>query len=81
MRAGSLDFPPIDGKAVHQLIDDLPSVVVGPGCEVGVSGGGQDRPMAEDFLDFEQVDACLDQVGCVAMTQAVRCDLFLIPHS
>ena len=65
----------MDGEAVHQIIDERLCVLVGPGCEVGISGCGQDGTMAEDFLNFEQVDARLDQVGCVAMAQAVGCDL------
>lgn len=81
MRVGSLDFPPINGKAVHQLVNDLLCVLVGLGCEMGISGGSQDGAMAKDFLNFEQVDACLNQVGCVAMAQAVRCDLFFILQS
>ena len=71
----------MDREAIHQVIDDLLCVLVGLGCEVGISGGGQDRTMAEDFLDLEQVNACLDQMGCIAMAQAVRRDLFLTPHS
>jgi hypothetical protein len=42
------------------------------GGQVGVFGGGQDGAMAEDFLDFEQVDARLDQVGRITVTKAVR---------
>lgn len=81
MRAGSLDFPPIDGKATDQIVDDLLCVMVGLRCEMGISGGSQDGAVAEDLLNLKQVDACLDQMGCVAMAQAVRCDLFLIPQS
>ena len=51
------------------------------GGQVGVFGGGQDGAMAEDFLDFEQVDARLDQVGRITVTKAVRGDLFFIPQS
>ena len=42
MTGGSLDFPPINGKAIHRIIEDPPCVVVCLGCEVSVSGGGQD---------------------------------------
>jgi hypothetical protein len=35
--------------------------------QVGVAGGGQDRVMAEDLLHLDQVDAGLDQVGCIAV--------------
>jgi hypothetical protein len=81
MRAGSFDFPPSNGKAVHQLIDELSCIVVRMGAQVGVLGGGQDGAMAEDFLDLEQVDARLDQVGRITVTKAVRGDLFFIPQS
>lgn len=81
MTAKSFDFPPISGKAIHQIVDGLLCVMVRLGCEVGVSGGSQDGAMAEDLLNFEQVDACFDQMGCVAMAQAVGCDLFLSPQS
>lgn len=80
MTARSFDFPPINGKAIHQIKDDLLCVMLCLGCEVGISGGSQDRAMAEDLLNFEQVDACFDQMGCVAMAQAVGCDLFLNPQ-
>lgn len=67
MILGSFDFPPADGKAVHQVINNLPCVVVGLRGEMGVSGSGQDGTVAKDSLDFKQVDACLDQMSCVAM--------------
>jgi hypothetical protein len=56
MTAGSFDFPPVDGKAVHQRIDQLAGILIRAGGEMGISGGGQDAVMAEDLLDFEQVD-------------------------
>ncbi len=64
----SFDFPPIDGKAVHQIIDDFLCVVVCAGCEVGVPSGGQDGAMAEDLLDFEKIYTSFDQMGCVTVT-------------
>ncbi len=77
MTAGSFDFPPIDGKAIHQIVDDLVGVIVRVGCQVGVFGGGQDGVVTEDFLYFEQVDAGFDQVGGVTVTKAVRVNRFL----
>ena len=44
--------------------------------EVGVAGSGENRVVAEDLLDFEEIDALLDQVRGVAVAQAVRGDLF-----
>jgi hypothetical protein len=32
--------------------------------------------MAEEFLDLDQIDSGLDQVGCIAVAQAVGRDLF-----
>ncbi len=81
MRAGSLDRPPFDGKAVHHLVDDPLCVLVRVGRQVSVSGGGEDGTMAEDLLHLEQVDACFDQVSGIGVTQAVRSDLFFIPQS
>ncbi len=49
--------------------------------EVGVAGGGENRVMPEDLLHFEQIDALLNQVSCIAMAQAVRGDLFFKPQS
>lgn len=80
MRAGSFDIPPFNGKAVDQIIDDLFCILVRIGGQVGVFGGGQDGAMAEDFLHFEQVNACFDQRGGVAVAQAVWGNLF-IPQS
>ena len=44
--------------------------------EVGIAGGGEDRVRAEEFLDLDQIDAGLDQMGGIAVPQAVRGDLF-----
>jgi len=48
---------------------------------VSVAGGGQNRAVAEDLLHLEQIDTGLDQVGCIAVAQAVRGDLFFIPQA
>ena len=55
--------------------------MVGVGGQVGVFGGGQDGAVTEDFLHFEQVDARFDQMGRIAVAQAVRGNLFFIPQS
>ena len=44
--------------------------------EVGVAGGGEDAVVAEELLDFDQIDAGLDEMGGIAVTQAVGRDLF-----
>jgi hypothetical protein len=38
---------------------------------VGVSGGGQDADMAQDLLQFKQINSGLQQVGGVAVAQGV----------
>ena len=60
MRAESLDFPPSQGKAVHQVIDQLLGVGIRIVGEVGVFSGGQDAAVTEDLLHFEQVDTGFD---------------------
>lgn len=81
MKGESFDFPPCDGEAIHQRIDQRVGIAVRSGCQVGVSGGGEDTVVAEDFLHFEQVDARFDQRGGVTVAQAVGGDLFFIPQS
>jgi hypothetical protein len=48
--------------------------------QMGVFGGGEDGVVTEDFLHLQQIDPRLDQMGRVAVTQAVRGDLFFNPH-
>ena len=49
--------------------------------QVGISRGGQNGMVAEDFLYLDQIDAGLDQVSCIAMAQAVRADVFFRPQA
>jgi len=81
MRAGSFDIPPVNGKAVHQLIDGLSGILVGIGGQVSVFGGGQDGAVTEDFLYLDQVNAGFDQMGGIAVAQTVEGNLFFIPQS
>lgn len=67
--------------ALHQRFDTSPGRGVGVAGEVGVAGSGEDGMVAEDLLDFQQIDALLDQVRGVAVAQAVRRDLFFKPQS
>jgi hypothetical protein len=48
---------------------------------MGVFGGGQDGAVAENLLHFEQINAGFDQMGGIAVPQAVRGDLFFNPQS
>jgi hypothetical protein len=75
------DPPPGDVEPIHQLVDTLDRVVLGLIGQVGVTDGGEDRVMAEVFLDFDEVDAGLNQVGCIAVAQAVRADVFFRPQA
>ena len=34
------NLPPLDGEAVHQIIDQGLCIMIGTGCQVGVFGGG-----------------------------------------
>ena len=81
MRARSFDFPPVDGEAIHQIVDELLSVMGRVRCQVGISGGAQNGAVAEDFLHLEQIDACFDQVRGVGVAKTVRSDLFFSPQA
>ena len=49
--------------------------------QVGIADGGEDGVMAEEFLYLDQINTGLDQVGCIAVAQAVRGDLFFRPQA
>ena len=49
--------------------------------EVGIAGGGENAVMAEDLLHLDQIDAGLDEVGGIAVAQAMGRDLFFIPQA
>jgi len=70
----------VDGKAIHQVIDYLPGIIVRAGGQMGIFGGGQEGVMTEDFLDFEEADAGFDQMSGITMPQTVWGNLFLF-HS
>ena len=44
--------------------------------QVGISRGGQNGVVAEDFLYLDQIDARFDQVRGIAVAQAVGADVF-----
>jgi hypothetical protein len=52
---------------VHQGIDAFAGCIVGVAGQVSVAGRGQNRVVAENLLDFEQIDAGFDQVGRIAV--------------
>ena len=59
-------------KAIHQAVDPFAGVVLGLVGQMGIARGGQNGVMAEVFLYLDQIDAGLDQVGRIAVAQAVR---------
>ena len=37
-------------------------------AQMGITGGGENRVMAEKLLHLDQIDPGLDQVGCIAVS-------------
>ena len=77
----SINYPPIDMEAAHQGFNSNTGFGVGVTGEVGIAGGGENAVVAQNLLHLQQIDTGLDQVGCIAVAQAVRGDLFFSPHS
>ena len=48
--------------------------------QMSVAGRREDRVMAEILLDFEEINAGLDQVCGIAVSKAVRRNVFFRPH-
>ena len=48
--------------------------------QVGIAGGGENGVMAEKLLHFDQIDTGFDQVGGIAVAQAVWRNLFFRPQ-
>ncbi len=46
---------------------------------MGVADGGEDGAVSEVLLYFEQINARFNQVGSIAVAQAVRGNLFFMP--
>ena len=66
---------------MHQRVDAHAGLIVGVAGQMRVAGRGEDRVVAENLLDFKQVDAGFDQVSRIAVPQTVRRDLFFSPQS
>ena len=49
--------------------------------QMGIASGGQNGVVAEEFLYLDQIDTGLDQVGSIAMAQAVGRNLFFRPQA
>lgn len=76
-----MDIPPSNGKAIHQVVDQLSGVMVCAASEMSIFRGGQDTAMTENSLYFEQIDACFNQVSCITVAQIVWRNLFFIPQA
>ena len=48
---------------------------------MGVFGGGENRAVAEDFLNVKQIDAGFDQMSGITVAKAVWGNVFFIPQS
>ncbi len=68
MRDGSFDLPPVNGKGLHQVIDDLISVVCSIGSKMCVFAGRQDATVTKDFLYLKQINTAFDQMSGVTVT-------------
>ena len=65
----------MNGKAIHQGIDEIAGLVLGTGGEVDIARVGEDGTVAEDLLHLQQICARFDQVSGVGMSKAVGTDL------
>ena len=72
---------PTDLDLPHQQVDTCTAGELALFGEMGVAQGGEDRLVAEDLLYFQQVNTRFDQMGGVAMAQAVWGNSFLKPQS
>ena len=68
MRDGSFDLPPLNGKGLHQVIDDLIHVVCSMGSKMGVFAGRQDATVTKDSLYLQQINTGFDQMSGVTVT-------------
>jgi len=64
-----------------QLVDACAAGELALFGEMGVTEGGEDGLVAEDLLHFQQVDTCFNQMGGIAVAQAVWRNSFFKPQS
>ena len=74
-------MPPAKSETIHQAVDVFDGVMLRLVGQMGIAGGGENGVMAEELLHLDQIDPCLDQVGCIAVAQAVWRDLFFRPQA
>jgi hypothetical protein len=49
--------------------------------KMGIASSGEDGVVTKEFLHLDQIDSGLNQVGGIAVAQAVRCNLFFRPQA
>ena len=55
--------------------------MLGTVSQMRIAGGRENGVVPEELLYLDQIDAGLDQVGGIAVAQAVRRDLFFRPQT
>ena len=68
MRGVSFDLPPLNGKGLHQVIDDLVGIMCSVGSKMCVLTGRQDAAVTKDFLYLKQINTGFDQMSGVTVT-------------
>jgi len=71
----------LDLKAVNQGVDGPAGIVSRCGGQVGVSRCCQNADMAQDLLELNKVNPCLQQMGRITVAQGMTGDFFLMPMS
>ena len=72
---------PTDLDLPHQLVDACAAGELALFGEMGVTQGGEDGLVPEDFLHFQQVNTRFNQMSGIAMSKTVRCNSFFKPQS
>ena len=57
----------MDAKPIHERINPHIGLKIRGVGQMGIASGGQNAVVAEDFLDFQQVDTGFDQVSGVTV--------------
>ena len=79
--AVSFDVAPTDLDLPDQLVDACLRRELALFGEMGITEGGEDGLVTEDFLHFQQVDARFNQMRGIAVAQAVGREFFLTPQA
>lgn len=57
MRVVSFDISPVNGKAIHHVVELALGIICGRGRQMGVFASCQNAAMAEGLLNLKQVNA------------------------